>query len=57
MINLIVAVVLTFAFRAMKLPEGTDETQTLDYKADAGDERVKELDVDDLATDTPTGRP
>ncbi|HEV2375948.1 MAG TPA: sodium:solute symporter [Streptosporangiaceae bacterium] len=33
-INLVVAVVLTLAFRASRLPEGTDETQPAHYTAD-----------------------
>ncbi|MCF3963217.1 monocarboxylate uptake permease MctP [Streptomyces fuscigenes] len=40
-LNVLVAVVLTFAFRAFKAPEGTDETTASDYVADAGDKDVK----------------
>ncbi len=48
-VNLLLAVVLTFVFRAMGLSEGVDQTSRDDYHADAGDEGVEELDVDDLA--------
>jgi solute:Na+ symporter, SSS family len=43
-INLIVVVVLTVVFRAMKVADGKDETHPTDYRADAGDPGVKELD-------------
>ena len=43
-INLIVAVVLTFVFRAMKSPEGVDQTEPSDYYADEGDPRVQPID-------------
>jgi solute:Na+ symporter, SSS family len=36
-INLVVAVVATLVFRAVKLPEGTDETQPAHYTADPED--------------------
>jgi SSS family solute:Na+ symporter len=36
-------VLLTFVFRAMKLPEGTDETSPSDYHADAGDRGVEDV--------------
>ncbi|MBI1757810.1 MAG: sodium:solute symporter family protein [Actinobacteria bacterium] len=39
-LNVVVAVVLTVVFRAMKLPAGTDQTQPGDYHADEGDPRV-----------------
>lgn len=39
-INLLVAAVLTLVLRAVKAPEGTDETIRGDYFADAGDPRV-----------------
>jgi SSS family solute:Na+ symporter len=42
-INVVVAVLLTFVFRAMKLPEGTDETSPSDYHADAGDRGVEDV--------------
>ena len=53
-LNLVVAVLLTMVFNALKVSAGTDHTTASDYKADAGDEGVEELDVDDLSTDTPT---
>jgi SSS family solute:Na+ symporter len=53
-INLLVAVVLTLAFRALKVPSGQDHTVPEDYKAEAGDEGVEDVDVDELSTDTPT---
>ncbi len=43
-INLIVAVVLTFVFRAMKSPDGVDQTEPSDYYADEGDPRVQPID-------------
>jgi SSS family solute:Na+ symporter len=43
-INLIIAVVLTFVFRAMKSPEGVDQTEPSDYYADEGDPRVQPID-------------
>ena len=50
-INLLVAVVLTFVLRAAKAPEGVDETIRGDYFADADDPRVrKDLDTTDPAT-------
>lgn len=39
-LNLIVVVLGTWLLRAMKVPEGTDETHPRDYLADAGDSRV-----------------
>ncbi|WP_423835995.1 monocarboxylate uptake permease MctP [Streptomyces endophytica] len=39
-LNIVVAVVLTFVLRAFKAPDGTDETSPADYTADAGDEGV-----------------
>jgi SSS family solute:Na+ symporter len=46
-LNLIVAIVLTVALRAAKVPEGTDQTAVDDYTVDLGDERVQaELDPD-----------
>jgi SSS family solute:Na+ symporter len=33
-LNLVIAIVLTFIFRAFKLPEGADETQPAQYEAD-----------------------
>lgn len=40
-LNLVVAVVLTFVLKAVKAPEGIDETSPADYKADAGDPGVQ----------------
>jgi SSS family solute:Na+ symporter len=40
-INVIVAVALTFAFRATKTPAGTDATIRGDFFADEGDPRVE----------------
>ncbi|MDH2387518.1 sodium:solute symporter [Streptomyces sp. HNM0663] len=44
-LNVIVTVVLTFVMRALKAPEGVDETRPSDYTADAGEpgERRREL--------------
>jgi solute:Na+ symporter, SSS family len=36
--------VLTFVFRAMKSPEGVDQTEPSDYYADEGDPRVQPID-------------
>jgi len=40
-INVLVTVALTFVLRAVKAPEGRDETQPSDYTADAGDPGVQ----------------
>ena len=42
-INVIVVVVLTAVFRALKMPAGTDATVVDDYVADAGEADVREL--------------
>ena len=42
-INLIVVVVLTLVFRALKVPDGVDSTHASDYRADQGDPGVKDL--------------
>jgi SSS family solute:Na+ symporter len=42
-INVIVAALLTFLFRAMKVNEGQDHTSPSDYHADAGDAGVQEV--------------
>jgi SSS family solute:Na+ symporter len=42
-LNMIVAVALTFVLRAMKTPEGEDVTTDSDYHADAGDPRVRPI--------------
>nr|WSY51898.1 sodium:solute symporter family protein [Streptomyces sp. NBC_00886] len=39
-LNVVVTVVLTFALKALKAPEGVDETSPADYTADAGDPGV-----------------
>jgi solute:Na+ symporter, SSS family len=45
LLNLLVAIVLTFVFRAMKVAEGIDRTRPQDYHADSGDPGVvEELD-------------
>jgi SSS family solute:Na+ symporter len=45
LLNLLVAVVLTVVFRALKVDEGVDRTRPQDYHADAGDPGVvEELD-------------
>ncbi len=40
-LNLAVAVVLTLVLRALKAPEGADETSKADYSAESGDEAVE----------------
>ncbi|MDQ4085730.1 MAG: sodium:solute symporter, partial [Actinomycetota bacterium] len=42
-INVVVAVVVTVVLRALKVPEGPDQTVPEDYKAEAGEEGVEEL--------------
>jgi solute:Na+ symporter, SSS family len=42
-LNIIIAVVLTLVFRAMKLPAGHDATVKGDYFADAGDPKVEAI--------------
>ncbi|MEO6998294.1 MAG: sodium:solute symporter, partial [Terracoccus sp.] len=49
-LNLIVAVVFTFVFRAFKAFEGKDETIPADYFADAGDPRIDKLGTSSPAT-------
>jgi SSS family solute:Na+ symporter len=39
--NVVVTVVLTFVLKALKAPEGVDETTAADYTADAGDKGVQ----------------
>ena len=48
-INIVVAVVLTLVFRALKTPYGTDETVTVDYFADRDDPKVAAYNPDPLA--------
>jgi SSS family solute:Na+ symporter len=43
-LNLIVAVALTFLFRTLKGTEGADETEPSDYYADEGDPRVEPIE-------------
>jgi SSS family solute:Na+ symporter len=50
-LNLIVAVVLTFVFRTLKGTEGVDATEPSDYYADAGDPRVEP--IKELTEDSP----
>src|SRR3954449_4556522 len=45
-INVLVAVVLTFVFRGLKVAEGVDETRPSDYHADAGDPGVTQVPMD-----------
>ncbi|HET6742762.1 MAG TPA: sodium:solute symporter, partial [Kribbella sp.] len=45
-INVIVVVVLTFVFRAVKVPDGVDSTHGSDYTADRGDPGVADV-IDD----------
>ncbi|MEQ7128618.1 sodium:solute symporter [Actinopolymorpha sp. B11F2] len=42
-LNVVVAIVLTFAFRALKVAEGRDATAAGDYHADAGEPGVRPL--------------
>ena len=44
-LNVLVAVVLTIVFRAVKVADGVDETRASDYTADIGDEDV-EAEID-----------
>src|SRR6476619_7142535 len=43
--NVVVAAVLTLVLRALKAPEGQDETIPADYFADAGDPKVEKIEV------------
>ncbi|MEA5454934.1 sodium:solute symporter [Sinomonas sp. JGH33] len=43
-INLVVAVVLTLVFRALKVPQGEDKTRVSDYGADETDPKVAQLE-------------
>jgi SSS family solute:Na+ symporter len=49
LVNLLVAVVVTFILRAAKTPDGVDLTTRDDYFADEGDPRVGPPTVDELA--------
>jgi len=42
-VNVLVAVVLTFVFRGLKVAEGVDATRASDYHADAGDPGVEDV--------------
>jgi SSS family solute:Na+ symporter len=42
-INMVIAAVLTVVLRAAKVPDGEDQTSPADYRADAGDPRVRDL--------------
>ncbi len=61
-LNLVVATLLTLVLRSANVPRGTDETESGDYRADAGDEGVADTLEDDLpprdasTADGPTGR-
>jgi SSS family solute:Na+ symporter len=41
--NLLVCVVATFLFRALKVADGTDVTQNAEYFADQDDPRLRDL--------------
>ncbi|MCD9142478.1 monocarboxylate uptake permease MctP [Streptomyces albireticuli] len=41
-LNVIVVIVLTFALKALRAPDGVDETSAADYTADAGDPGVRQ---------------
>jgi SSS family solute:Na+ symporter len=43
--NVVVAAVLTLVLRALKAPEGKDDTIPADYFADAGDPKVEKIEV------------
>ncbi|MDQ4489943.1 sodium:solute symporter [Sinomonas sp. ASV486] len=50
-LNLIVALVLTLVFRALKVPQGVDATRPSDFGADETDPKVRQIE----ATAGPTG--
>lgn len=50
-LNMVVAIVATFAFRALNVPDGKDATVRADYYADAGDPRVDAYEVDPIAAE------
>ncbi len=54
-VNVLVAVVLTFVFRGLKVAEGVDETSRSDYHADAGDQGVEDVLASEPGT-APTTR-
>jgi solute:Na+ symporter, SSS family len=43
LVNLIVAIIVTFVLRAANVPDGADETQPRQYVADRGDPRIHDL--------------
>ncbi|MGX1850467.1 monocarboxylate uptake permease MctP [Streptomyces sp. NPDC055299] len=53
-LNVVVTVVLTFALKAAKAPEGIDETSPADYTADAGDQGVV-VDLPPATAGAPAG--
>ncbi|GDY45391.1 hypothetical protein SANT12839_062730 [Streptomyces antimycoticus] len=53
-LNVLVTVVLTFVLRALKAPDGIDETTAADYKADAGDPGVQ-VDLPPATAGSPGG--
>jgi solute:Na+ symporter, SSS family len=48
-INIVVAVVLTLIFRAIKAPEGADGTEPEDYRSDAPSKQVRQFADSELA--------
>jgi solute:Na+ symporter, SSS family len=48
-INIVVAVVLTIIFRAIKAPEGRDDTEPADYHSDAASKEVRQVADAELA--------
>jgi solute:Na+ symporter, SSS family len=50
-LNVVVTVVLTLVLKAVKAPEGKDETRPSDYTADAGDKDV-EVEVPPVTAST-----
>jgi solute:Na+ symporter, SSS family len=55
-VNVLVAVALTFVCRGLKLAEGVDQTSPGDYHADAGDPGVEEVLESEPGTAAPTTR-
>ncbi|WP_438485913.1 monocarboxylate uptake permease MctP [Streptomyces sp. S186] len=53
-LNVVVTVVLTLVLKALKAPEGTDETSPDDYTADLGDQGVT-ADLSPATTGAPAG--
>ncbi|GAA2659621.1 monocarboxylate uptake permease MctP [Streptomyces lunalinharesii] len=54
-LNVVVTVVLTVVLKALKAPEGTDETVPSDYTADVGDANVT-ADLPPATAEAPAGR-